>query len=252
MATRDAPTQALIMRLAANKSALGLRYAEWGASTSSPATASAVTDMALDEHNHAQTLFALIQDEEPAENPASSSEPTDITPTPFLCTPLHSWLDLVAANVLFDNAFTVVLAAEITSTDTALAAVAAEIVRAEQKHAAYGDGWVRHMGSEGGPMAHNIEVALSRCWDEALCWLGPQHDPAAETLYAAGVLDAMPHVLRARLLARIGPAVTAAKLKLPLAPAARGNTWELTLPLPWERWDDTHWRLNDPHTTTGA
>jgi ring-1,2-phenylacetyl-CoA epoxidase subunit PaaC len=232
----------IIVRLAENKSALGQRYAEWGASASSPESGSAVTDMALDEYNQATMLYRLI--DAGVQRDKDAFPEARSTPTPFLRAPLRSWLDLIAANFLFDSAMTIICFAIRDSSYAPLAEVARAIVSEEQIHMAYGDGWVRRLGGEGGPMAQGITEALRHIWDEVLCWLGPQHDPIAEMLYAGKITDAMPNVLRARLLAQIGPAISTAKLRLPLRSPTHGNAWELTEPLPWERWNDERWQLD--------
>jgi 1,2-phenylacetyl-CoA epoxidase catalytic subunit len=245
MEEQDAAVRALIVRLAENKSALGRRYAEWGASAALPASAVAITDMALDEHNHATVLYTLI-DGGVQRDAASIAAYVAPAPTPFLRSAWRSWLDLIAANFLFDSAMSIILTAAIESRDESLASVARAILQEEQPHAAYGDGWVRRLGSEGGPMAQGIAVSLRRIWNEVFCWLGPQHDPAAEALYSGKILDAMPNVLRARLLSQVGPAITTARLDLPVRSPQRGNVWEFTEPLPWEHWDTLHWRLDLP------
>ena len=242
MDTQEEALRALIIRLAENKSALGWRYAEWGASASLPESAVAVTDMALDEHNHATMLYTLI-DGGLQRKKESIAAYVSATPTPFLRAPWRNWVDLVAANFLFDSAMSIILTSAIESRSESLARAARLILQEEQPHAAYGDGWVRRLGTEGGPMAQGVEASLRRIWNEVFCWLGPQYDPAFETLYARKILDAMPNVLRARLLAQVGPAIKAARLKLPVRPPARGNVWEFTDPLPWAQWDAARWCL---------
>ena len=121
-------------------------------------------------------------------------------------------------------------------------------------HATHAVGWVRRLAREGGAVRAALEDALREDWAQTLCWLGPAGDGdplaadplaadplAADPLAAAGVLDAAPQTLRARFLAAIGPTSEAAGLRLPLRRAKQG--WELTEPLPWERWDAATYRL---------
>lgn len=221
-------------RLAANRAALGRRYGEWVA-TGRPDVSLQVAALAAEEVTQARALATLAGLSQPEEGGAAVA---------FLDAPLDSWLDVVAVRLLFDGAVRVVLVAALASTEAPLAAVARDCVRGEYQRVGRTDGWARHISGEGGATARRLDAALARVWDETLCWLGPQGDPLADAWYTLGVLDAMPDVLRARLLSYIGPIARGARLWLPTRPAPHGNAWELTAPLPWHRWNAGRWRLD--------
>ncbi len=242
MADPTGALRALLVRLADNEYALGQRYAEWSGSAPQMDSTLSVDMMAQQEWHHSRALADLLAMDRDA--PTAIFERADAATIPFLRLPLGTWLDLVAVNFLFDGALSVVAAAAIASADAGFAAVARGILRDEQYHAAFAIAWVKRLASEGGPTRDGIEGALRRIWDETLCWFGPQDDPNAHLLYDQHILDAMPDVLRARLLGHVGPVAQAARLHLPLRPAERGNTWLLTLPLPWARWNPAKWQLD--------
>lgn len=239
MAEQDEAWHTLVTRLADNEYALGLRYAEWAATAPASDSALTVEMMARQEWQHARLLAQLIA------LPGSHYEANAaIQPIPFLRDRLQHWADFVAVNFLFDGALSVMCAAAVESSRVAFAEVARTILRDEQAHAAYAIAWVKRLGGEGGPLAQGVESAIMRIWHETLCWFGPQNDPNADALYTQDVLNAMPDVLRARLLRHVGPPAQAAGLHLPLRPAPQGNAWQMTTPLPWERWNATTWQLD--------
>jgi 1,2-phenylacetyl-CoA epoxidase catalytic subunit len=244
MADPTGALRALLVRLADNEYALGQRYAEWSGSAPPIDSTVTVDMMAQQEWHHSRALADLLA---PGGNaPATIFERPASTAIPFLRLPLGTWLDFVAVNFLFDGALSVVCAAAVDSAEAGFAAVARGILRDEQYHAAFAVAWVRRLVSEGGPTRDGIEAALRRIWDETFCWFGPQDDPAAHLLYDHHILDAMPDVLRARLLGHVGPVAQAARLHLPLRRAEHGNTWVLALPLPWARWNAARWQLDPP------
>lgn len=242
MVELDSAKAALVWRLALNKAALSQRLAEFGMRAAYVNAAEAVELMAHEEAEHATDLEHVA---------ASSLRPIGIwaLPTPSLRVPLGDWYDFVALSWLFDGALRVVVTSLRESTDHDLARIATRIMHIEPYHATYSATWVKRIGSEGGPPLQALTAASMRIWDETLCWLGPQDDSAAAALYAAGVVDAMPDVWRARVLSQVGPVAEEAHLRLPLHRAGQGNAWVLTRPLPWERWDDERWELRPEEAT---
>ncbi len=243
MAEREGALRDLLLRLVENEYALGVRYAEWRARAPQQDATHMVDLMAQQEWAHARALAALLP---PADAPFSLFERAEPIGISFLRAPLRDWVDLVAVNFLFDGALSVICAAAVDSADAPFAAVMQAILRDETHHAAFAISWVKRLAGEGGPTRDGIEAAIRRIWDETLCWFGPQDDPGACTLYDHHLLDAMPDVLRARLLSHVGPVARATRLRLPLRPAPHGNAWVLTTPLPWARWNAAAWQLDPP------
>ena len=253
MAAPDDAWYALVARLAQNEYALGQRYAEWAAAAPPSDSTLTVAMMARQEWDHAHALAQLIALPRAYYAAEDGAEPHLRTrPIPFLRKRLQNWADFVAVNFLFDGALSVIFASALESSRVGFTAVAQTILHDEQAHAAYAIGWVKRLGREGGPLAQGIETAIIRIWPETFCWFGPQTDPYAVALAHQDVLDAMPDVLRARLLSHLGPPAQAAKLHLPLRQAPQGNAWHLTTPLPWDRWNATTWQLDSPSSKETA
>ena len=238
-----APTEAiaaLMARLADNKYFLGRRYAEWCSSAPTLESSVAAAAMAQDELGHARAIYPLLKSLNPdagAENDPETR--TGFTALASLSEPFGGWEDFVAANVLIDNALTLVFEAGKDSTFEPLAGRSRKVLQEERMHAQHGEGWVRRMAREGGAVRSAQQAALQRIWDEVFCWFGPSG--ADDPLKTAGVLEGAPDELRTRFLAIIGPTLGGLGLNLPLRRV--GAEWELTEPLPWERWDATTYRL---------
>ncbi|HET9980460.1 MAG TPA: Phenylacetic acid catabolic protein [Ktedonobacterales bacterium] len=238
-----APTEAiaaLMARLADNKYFLGRRYAEWCSSAPTLESSVAAAAMAQDELGHARAIYPLLKTLTP--NAGAENDPetrTAFTAMASLSEPFGGWEDFVAANVLIDNALTLVFDAGKDSTFEHLAGRSRKVLQEERMHAQHGEGWVRRMAREGGAVRSAQQAALQRIWDEVFCWFGPSG--ADDPLKTAGVLDATPDELRTRFLATIGPMVGAVGLSLPLRRV--GDQWELTEPLPWDRWDAATYQL---------
>ena len=237
-------TRTFIARLAGNEFALGLRYAEWSARAPHLDAATLTVDaMAQHERGHARALFTLLHPE--ARDPESTFFAShEFVCIPFLRTPLVAEVDAAAVSFLFDGALSLIFVSMLAAAVPTIAALARGILREEQQHVAYAAAWVRRLSDIDRLATEKLRLALLRIWNETLCWFGPPDDAVMHALVAAGTLDAPPDVLRARLLAHIGPTTTAARLHLPSRRAAQGNTWQLTTALPWTRWDAARWQLD--------
>ena len=144
-----APTEAiysLMARLADNKYVLGRRYAEWCSSAPTLESSVAAAAMAQDELGHARAIYPLLKTLNP--NAGSEADPetrTAFTTLSCLGEPFGGWEDFVAANVLIDNALTVVFEAGKDSSFEPLAGRSRKVLQEERMHAQHGDGWVRRM-----------------------------------------------------------------------------------------------------------
>ncbi|HEX6543223.1 MAG TPA: Phenylacetic acid catabolic protein [Ktedonobacterales bacterium] len=231
---------ALMARLADNKYFLGRRYAEWCSSAPTLESSVAAAAMAQDELGHARAIYPVLKTLSPGAGAETEPETrTAFTALTCLHEPFGGWEDFVAANVLVDNALTLIFEAGKDSTFEPLAGRSRKVLQEERMHAQHGEGWVRRMAREGGAVRAAQQRALRRVWDEVFCWFGPAgtDDP----LKAAGVLDATPDDLRARFLAIIGPMLGTVGFDLPLQ--RTGDRWELAEALPWDRWDAATYQL---------
>lgn len=238
-ATKDA-LFALIARLADNKYFLGRNYADWCSGAPTLESAVAAAAMAQDELGHARALYPLLKTLAPHAGPEVDPETrTEFLRLSLLEQPFASWIEFVAANFLTDSALSVIFEAAQSSAYEPLAGRSRKALQEEQLHATHGDAWVRQLAYDGGAVRDACENALRANWDETLCWFGPTGEP--DPLSAEGILDADPDTLRARFLAKVGPRILAEGLDLPVR--AAGTAYELTAPLPWERWDAEAYRL---------
>jgi phenylacetate-CoA oxygenase PaaI subunit len=241
--TTQAPTEAifaLMARLADNKYFLGRRYAEWCSSAPTLESSVAAAAMAQDELGHARAIYPVLKTLSPESVAETDPETrTAVTALACLSEPFGGWEDFVAANVMIDNALTLVFEAGKDSTFEPLAGRSRKVLQEERMHAQHGEGWVRRMAREGGAVRESQQQALRRIWDEVFCWFGPSG--VSDPLKASSVLDATPDELRARFLAVIGPMLGMVGFDLPLRRV--GKHWELTEPLPWDRWNATSYQF---------
>jgi phenylacetate-CoA oxygenase PaaI subunit len=252
--TTQAPTEAifaLMARLADNKYFLGRRYAEWCSSAPTLESSVAAAAMAQDELGHARAIYPVLKTLDPSAGAEADPETrTAFTALACLSEPFGGWEDFVAANVMIDNALTLVFEAGKDSTFEPLAGRSRKVLQEERMHAQHGEGWVRRMAREGGAAREAQQQALRRVWDEVFCWFGPTDSSGEnEPLKAAGVLDATPDELRTRFLAVIGPMLGTVGFDLPLRRV--GDRWELAEPLPWNRWDAATYQLAPATTGKG-
>jgi phenylacetate-CoA oxygenase PaaI subunit len=231
----------LVARLADNKYFLGRHYAEWCSGAPTLESAVAAAAMAQDELGHARALYPLLRTLAPDAGPEIEPETrTRFLRTSFLDTPFYGWEDFVAANFLLDGALTTIFAAARDSSYEPLAGRARKVMQEERMHALHGEAWVRRLAQAGGAVRDACEASLRRAWGETLCWFGPSG--ADDPLSATGILDASPDALRTRFLAAVGPTIEAAGLALPVRRSCDG--WELSVPLPWDRWNPSTYRLD--------
>jgi phenylacetate-CoA oxygenase PaaI subunit len=249
-ATQDALFN-LVARLADNKYFLGRNYAEWCSGAPTLESAVAAAAMAQDELGHARALYPLLRSLAPHAGPEIEPETrTGFLRLSLLDQPFTDWMDFVAANFLTDTALTVVFEAAQASAYEPLAGRSRKVLQEEQLHATHGDAWVRRLAREGGAVRAACETALRRDWPETLCWFGPAGDDSP--LLSEGILDAGPDTLRTRFLAKVGPVLTAESLDLPIHASAKRSHFELTEPLPWDRWDAATYRLAPASTGAGT
>lgn len=237
------PVAGLIARLADNKYALGRHYAEWCSGAPTLESAVAAAAMAQDELGHARAIYPALRDLQPQAGDENEPETrTHFLTLSALDRPFGAWQDFIAANFLIDRALTTVFEAAVDSSFEPLAGRSRKVLQEEQTHTAHGQAWVRRMAREGGAVRAALEEALRREWDELLCWFGPAGE--TDPLAATRTLDATPDELRARFLAAVGPTIVGEGLALPVRASSTGaGGYELSEPLPWQRWNAATYRL---------
>ena len=237
---------AALSSLADNKQIIGWRYAYWsnGAPTLEAAVAAAA--MTQDELGHARTLYPLLEQFAQGQADPRQTDPMTRTLRYHLAALDHDfvgWSEFVAANFLLDSALTTFYTAAQDSRYEPLAARARKVIQEERIHFMHADGWVRKLAHTGGAVRANLVEALTRLWDETLCWFGPDDDPTMRGLAQDGVIDATPEQLRSRYLAAIMPTLQSCAIAMPVVYDEATGLWSAAQPLPWARWDATTRRL---------
>ncbi len=237
---------AVLSSLADNKQAIGRRYAHW--SNGAPALEAAVAAAAMtqDELGHARTLYPLLENF--AQGQANPNQIEPMTRTlhyhlAFLDKDFVGWSDFVATNFLLDTALTTFFEAAQNSSYEPLGQRARKVVQEERIHQVHAEGWVRRLARAGGAVREALTNSINRLWNETLCWFGPHDDPTVQQLYREGSIDATPDELHSRYLQKIMPTLRSVEIEVPVSFNATTKQWELTQPLPWEKWDAVGRRL---------
>lgn len=237
-----APLIDLVVALADNKHALGIRYAEWCSSGPTIEAGVAATGMAQDELGHARVLYGLLE-ELPGAPRRSEHEwsAADARTVAFLDAPFAAWPHLIVANLMVDRVLALVLETAFDSRYLPLRARARKIIEEERYHAIHGHSWLLQLAADGAQVSAQLAVAVRDAWEDALCWFGPPDGGTLRPLVDAGVLAAAGDAVRARFIAELAPALVAAAVPAPLRGA--GDRWDLVQPLPWNRWNERDRRI---------
>ncbi len=227
----------LIVALADNKHALGLRYGEWCTCGPTIEAGVAATAMAQDELGHARVLYGLLE-ELPGAPHRSEHEwvAGDARTVGLLRQPFPGWPHLIVANVLIDQALACMLEAALDSSYLPLRQRTRKLSEEEQFHAIHGRGWLRQLAAEGPWVQAELEAIIRASWPDALCWFGPDAGGALVPLVRVGVLHEAGEAVRQRFLRSVAPLFRTAALAVPLQ--LEGDRWRLTEPLPWSDWDE--------------
>jgi phenylacetate-CoA oxygenase PaaI subunit len=232
-----APLVDLVVALADNKHALGLRYAEWCSSGPTIEAGVAATAMAQDELGHARVLYGLLE-ELPGAPRRSEHEwsAADARTVAFVDASFAGWPQLIVANLIVDRALAMVLETAVDSRYLPLRQRARKIIEEERYHAIHGQSWLAQLADEGADARAQLAAALRDVWSDALCWFGPGDGGSLRALVDAGVLAAAGDAVRSRFIAQLAPALSAAGVPAPVRGA--GGRWDLAEPLPWDCWDE--------------
>lgn len=241
---RDAvqPLVDLVVALADNKHALGLRYGEWCTCGPTIEAGVAATAMAQDELGHARVLYGLLE-ELPGAPHRSEHEwaAADARTVGLLQQPFPDWPHLIVANALLDQALSHVLETALGSRYLPLRQRARKLIEEEQFHAIHGRGWLRQLSAEGPAVRAQVEAIIRRAWADTLCWFGPDAGGTLAPLVSAGVVEEAGEAVRRRFLRSVGPVFHAAALAVPLR--LEEDRWQLVEPLPWSEWDEPRRRV---------
>jgi ring-1,2-phenylacetyl-CoA epoxidase subunit PaaC len=216
------------MALADSKYFLGRRLSEWvnGAPTLEAAVGAAA--MTQDELGHARSLYAMVREFPDAPNELGTEN--DLQRAAYfapaaLMQPWDSWTDVVAVNVLFDRALSLVFAAASESSFGPLKQRAAKVLQEEHFHRIFGDTWLARLADSDEKTKNKLRGGLEKAWSLAEAWIGPGDDSVTNPLVEANVLTVSPKRLRLDWTESGGSLL--AKLDLNIEPPQIG----------WSRWD---------------
>jgi phenylacetate-CoA oxygenase PaaI subunit len=222
------------LALADTKHRMGRRLSEWVNGAPALEAAVGAAAMTQDELGHARSLFAMLRDFPGA--PADLVSETDLDRSEFfnprfLDAPWASWMDVIAVNVLLDQALMLVFEAARGSQFGPLGQRAGKVLQEEEFHRVFGESWLLRLAKSNA--AERLQASIDRAWPVALAWFGPDDDAVAGTLVKAGALKLSPSELREKWLARVCALLQKAGLHVPDAA------------VDWSKWDATRREVRD-------
>lgn len=236
----------LLVVLADNKWYMGLHLSEW--SVGAPVLESSVACAAIAQAHmgQARVLYPLME-----------TLPSPFSPGPpgkeggerrrynvaSLDTPLPSWPHVVAALMVVDIAFNILLESLRDAGYEALARRVARMLEEEHFQREYAQGRVHELCAFPGGR-DLLQAAVQAVLPEMLCWFGPPDEPGVERLRAEGLLRHGNTEMRQRYLDRVCPTLLDAGITLPVQRGA-GGAWEYGA-LPWDQWNHLQRRLVNP------
>lgn len=189
------------LALADSKYFLGRRLSEWvnGAPTLEAAVGAAA--MTQDELGHARSLYSMLREFPGA--PRELGTETDLRRVAYfspaaLMKPWASWTEVVAVNVLFDRALSLVFSATSESSFGPLNQRAAKVLQEEHFHRVYGDAWIGRLADADERTRNQLHMALDRAWSLSEAWIGPDDQAVTQPLVAVNILTMSPEKLRAK------------------------------------------------------
>lgn len=233
--------QTTVIALSDTKLLLGYHYGEWTFGPPAIEAGIAACSMAQEEFGHTRLFNRILKREFDIEiDPLNDTRPPDVFASiAFLDRAFKSWADLVAANVVVDQALSLVVSAFAEQGFDPIARITDKMLLEERFHYAHAEGWVRLMEEQGGAPREALRESVSRAIRDTSAFFGPSGHDA--TLVTAGLKHTDDDGLRQRLLDRLASLLS--------EPEAVGLTsgdqgWTLSEPLSWDDWDAARRRLN--------
>ncbi|MDX1578372.1 MAG: Phenylacetic acid catabolic protein [Gemmatimonadota bacterium] len=195
----------LLLSLADNKRLLGIRYSDWILGAPSVEAGIACSAMAQDEWGHARIVYAMLKDfgHDPSELEHERASEA-YRNCELLDRDVSSWPDLLALNLLFDTALSVVFELMAESRFEPIHYKVRKLLDEERFHFDHAHGWTtRLQAADGGRSA--LGEAYGRAWNACVRLFGPDDDPLMSTLAAEGILAGDASAARALWVARVGP-----------------------------------------------
>jgi ring-1,2-phenylacetyl-CoA epoxidase subunit PaaC len=168
-----------------------MRYAEWCIAAPTLEADIAAAAMGLDDIGHSRVLYGCLKE---LGGGGEDPEEATLNNVAFLDQPWSEWGQFIAANLVLDSAFTLMIEALVAGNVEVLRTRLKKMLQEERYHFLHGRSWMKE--SDAGPTA-------ARAWREAIEWFGPEGGDVDE-LRTSGALTMGVTELRARLSERVG------------------------------------------------
>ena len=168
-----------------------MRYAEWCIAAPTLEADIAAAAMGLDDIGHSRVLYGCLKELGGAESDGAETRYRNIA---FLDRPWGGWSQFIAANVVLDTAFTLMIEGLASGNVELLRTRLKKMLQEERYHFLHGHSWMQE--AEAGP-------AIEGAWTEAIEWFGPEGGDV-DALRESGALSLTVRELRARLAERLG------------------------------------------------
>lgn len=198
----------LVQSLADNKQLLGLRYAEWCTAAPTLEADIAGAAMGLDDLGHSRVLHGSIRELGQPDAESDPASPEGYLNVAYLDLPWRGWNQFIAANVVLDTAFTLMIQALANGSVEVLRSRLRKMLQEEHYHYLHGRSWLRETG--GGS-------EVQRALEEAVEWFGPERGEV-DAFHRTGQLAAGVADLRHHLQEQVGQGLPPVRIE-------------------WSRWD---------------
>jgi ring-1,2-phenylacetyl-CoA epoxidase subunit PaaC len=166
-----------------------MRYAEWCTAAPSLEADIAAAAMGLDDLGHSRVLYGCLN--ELGEPPTGVD--AGYANLPYLDRPWSEWSQFVAANVVLDSAFTLMIEGLAGGNVDVLRTRLRKMLQEERYHFLHGRSWLRES---------RADETVAAAWREAIEWFGPEQSDVDE-LHRSGKLAFGLQELRQKLADRL-------------------------------------------------
>jgi ring-1,2-phenylacetyl-CoA epoxidase subunit PaaC len=167
-----------------------MRYAEWCTAAPTLEADIAAAAMGLDDIGHSRVLYGCLKELDGGEE-ASDRGYRNIA---FLDRPWSGWPQFIAANVVLDTAFSLMIEALASGNVDVLRTRLKKMLQEERYHFLHGRSWMKEA---------DARQPIGEAWREAYEWFGPEGSDVDE-LQRAGAVTLGVKELRQRLGERLG------------------------------------------------
>jgi 1,2-phenylacetyl-CoA epoxidase catalytic subunit len=169
-----------------------MRYAEWCTAAPTLEADIAAAAMGLDDIGHSRVLYGCLKDLEGGDGGEEAGDGS-YRNIAFLDRPWSGWPQFIAANVVLDTAFSLMIEALASGNVEVLRTRLKKMLQEERYHFLHGRSWMKEA---------EATQAIGEAWKEAVEWFGPEGSDVDE-LQRAGAVSLTVKQLRDRLRERL-------------------------------------------------